>query len=83
MAKASSKPEQKQGTKTAEIRSRVLSFMRKGKEYGSRDIVLGIGRTPGATQGGPVIRVLHSLVEEGLVKYSANEGKRGFRWVKK
>lgn len=66
----------------SELRKKVLGFMRKGKEYTSREIVEGVGRTPGAKEGGPVIRLLKTLVEEKVVRHAPNEGGRGQSWVR-
>ena len=66
----------------AVLQSEILSFMRKGNEYTSREIVEGLGRIPGNAEGQPVVNQLHKLAEEKKVKNVANEGKRGFSWSK-
>lgn len=65
------------------IRNDIVKFMRKGKEYTSREIVEGVGREPGPAGGGPVVRILKELVAERLVAHANAEGKRGQCWVKK
>lgn len=88
-AKPAKKPAPKKAAKNDEEKERagavlqgeILSFMRKGKEYTSREVVEGLGRTPGNAEGQPVVNQLHKLVEDKKVKNVASEG-RGFSWMK-
>jgi hypothetical protein len=66
-----------------ELDKEILKFMKGGKEYSSREVVEGLGRTPGSAQGGPVVRRLAALVEAKSVKNVSSEGKRGQVWMKK
>jgi hypothetical protein len=81
-AKKATKAASNGQTTSKEIEAQVLKFMRKGKEYSSREVVEGLDRTPGQKEGGPVINVLKRLAVEKVVKYAANEGKAGYAWVK-
>lgn len=65
-----------------EIETQVLKFMRKGKQYTSRQVVEGLGRKPGQLEGGPVVNVLKRLVDEKVIKHAPNEGKAGYAWIK-
>ena len=63
------------------IRAEILSFMRKGKAYTSREVVEGLGREPGNKGGGPVVSQLKKLATEGIV--IQGEGEKGYTWTKK
>lgn len=65
------------------LQAEILKFMRKGKEYTSREIVVGVGRKPGSAGGGPVVRILKELVKAKQVAYASAEGKKGMCWTKK
>jgi hypothetical protein len=69
-------------TDTTELQNQILKFMKKGHDYSSREIVVGLGRTPGGKEGGPVVNHLKLMVEDGRVAYGSTEGKRGNVWVK-
>lgn len=73
----------KKRTSGADLQKKILSFMRKGKAYTSREVVEGLGRKPGAKEGGPVVRQLHKLAADDQVKHGPDEGHRGYVWVKK
>lgn len=53
----------------------VLQFMVPGTVYTTREVVVGVGRTPGAAEGDPVVNVLRSLVDGGLVEQVGEKGK--------
>ena len=65
------------------LEAAIIKFMRKGKEYTSRQVVEGLGRTPGGKEGGPVINVLKRMTEEGVVKQVLSETYRGNCWIRK
>ena len=71
-----------QDATASELRKQLVTFMRKGKEYSSREVVLGLNRTPGQKEGGPVVNALKRMEEEGLVQRVSSETKRGYSWVK-
>jgi hypothetical protein len=82
MAKQPESKPTRTSPQTQELRKKILSFMKKGKEYSSRQVVEGVGRTPGGKEGGPVVRQLQQLAEERVVKHASTEGTRGFNWTK-
>lgn len=65
---------------SSELQAQIVKFMAKNKEYSSRAIVEGLGRKPGAAQGGPVVRALHALEEAHVVKELDLEEYRGKSW---
>ena len=66
-----------------ELVAQITKFMRKGKTYTSREIVEGLGRTPGSKEGGPVVAALKFMVEQGTMKFAPPaEGQRGQSWVR-
>jgi hypothetical protein len=82
-AKASTNGEATNGRTTSkDLEKLILKFMRKGKQYSSREVVEGLGRKPGQLGGGPVVNVLKRLAEEKVVTSAPNEGKAGYAWVK-
>jgi hypothetical protein len=82
-AKKSAKKASRPRVMAADLQATILKFMKAGKEYTSREIVEGLGRTPGSAEGGPVVRNLHAMVEAKTVKAVSAEDKRGQVWVKK
>jgi predicted HTH transcriptional regulator len=78
MAKAAVK-EKATRVKSEELDAQILKFMRRGKEYTSREVVEGLGREPGNKEGQPVVKRLHALVEAKKIKQVPNE-KNGYSW---
>jgi hypothetical protein len=82
--KVAKKSVKKAAPKKEDLCNQIMSFMRKGKDYSSREIVVGLDRTPGAAEGNPVVRALKSLVEQKLIKHAPKtDGKRGTIWTKR
>ena len=82
-AKESGEKKERTSKQREELISQITKFMRKGKVYTSREVVEGLGRTPGNTEGQPVVNALKAMLEAGTVKQApAEEGKRGQRWVR-
>lgn len=63
----------------SELYLQIVKFMKKGKPYTTRDIVVGLGRTPGNAGGGPVVRELKKLEAEKKVTYASGEAVEGFK----
>ena len=84
-AKDTSNTNSKQRVKASDLQKEVLAFMKKGKAYTSREVVVGLNRTPGGKEGGPVVNLLKKLNKQApkLVTIENNEGYAGYVWVKK
>lgn len=79
---AKAKTERGPSKQSVAMQAEIRKFMRKGKPYTSREVVEGLGRTPGAKEGGPVVRELKRMEEAGEVKHANDEDYGGYVWVR-
>lgn len=77
------KRQRKSSAKTEELRKAILRLLKENRSYTSREIVLALGRTPGAAEGGPVVRMLKKLEAENIVMYASAEEYNGYVWMKR
>ncbi len=80
-------------TDYVQMRHDILKMMKANHPYTSKQIVVGLDRTPGQKEGGPVINLLKKMVMEKLIderkdlEYTDDEGQSktypGYAWVKK
>jgi hypothetical protein len=82
VVKKKEKTTRKSRESTKELEGLIIKFLRKGKEYTSRQVVEGLGRKPGGKEGGPVVNILKRLAEDKVVKYGPDEEVRGYVWIK-
>lgn len=70
---------------TSSLQDEALAFMKKGQKYRTRDVVEGLGRTPGQKEGQPVTNALKALAVAGKITDLTNgNGARGaYAWEKK
>lgn len=85
--KAPAKKSTKKGAVNREdgavIAGKIEKFMRKGKDYTTKEILLGIGYKDESKNYRKVRRALRGLVADKKLNNGNNEDIRGLVWVKK